>query len=69
MREDYFQQPLAQSESAIIRQNEDVGEPRKGRIIRDDPRESDLDAFFVDTEGQRVLDRAFHNVARAASRP
>src|SRR5260370_4366464 len=69
MRDDHFHQPLRQPATTMFRQDEHVGEPSERRIVRDDARESDLVVAFVDAERERVFDRTFDHVARAASRP
>src|SRR5262249_21396889 len=69
MRADDLHQPDGEAEAAVGGQDEDVGDVRERREIRDDPREADLRVGFVEPERKRVPDRRVHDLARDAARP
>src|SRR2546423_14911815 len=69
MSDDDFHQPLRQTAATMLRQNECVSYPGKGRVVRHDARETNLLMTLVDSKRQRVFNRALHHFARATFTP
>lgn len=64
-----FDQPFAQTTTAVRFNDEHVANPAEEGIIGDNPRETDLPFAFVDTKTERIIDRFSHHLDRAALRP
>src|SRR5256885_3500395 len=62
-------EPLAETPAAVPFEHEDVGQEGDDDVVRHHAREPDLPARVVEAEGERVLDRANHALARAARGP
>src|ERR1017187_3000896 len=69
MRQNRFDQAPAQSLTATRCDDEHVGQIAESRSIRHDARKPDLTFRLVQSEAQRMGDRALHNIARHGLRP
>ena len=49
--------------------DEDIGEIGEGRVVGDDPGETDLASVAIEAEGERVVDRPLQDVEGDARRP
>src|SRR5208282_2811691 len=58
MREHCGDEFFAETLSAFFLDDEDVGEPRERRKVRDDAREADLPAVQVNSKTKRIFHRA-----------
>jgi hypothetical protein len=62
MSQDRFDQPLPETGVALLRDDEDIGEIGKGRLIRDNAGEADLRALAINAENERMIQRASQRV-------
>ena len=66
---DGFDQPFAETVSAVLFMNEYIADICEDGIVADDARDANLFRAFVNAEDQRVGERAFGAFARTAFRP
>ena len=69
MSQDRLDQPLSETDVALLGDNEDIGEVGKGRLVGDEACKADLQSVAIETEGHRVRNRAAHCFARDVARP
>ena len=62
MSQDRFDQPLPETGVALLRDDEDIGEIGKGRLIRDNAGEADLRALAINAENERMIQRASQRI-------
>lgn len=69
MREHELDEALAELAAARVGDDEDVGEPRETRAVRDHARECELARSVEDREAERRFDRALDELAPDARNP
>src|SRR5271165_16669 len=69
MPHDLFHEPLPQAATAKRLEHEYISDVSVGRVVGDHARESHLLVLCVNSEAERVLDRAGYNVPRDSLRP
>src|SRR5271166_6285448 len=69
MPHDTFHEPLPQAATAKRLEHEYISDVSVGRVVGDHARESHLLVLCVNSEAERVLDRAGYNVPRDSLRP
>jgi hypothetical protein len=57
MSQDRLDQPLPEAGVALLRDDEDIGEVGKGRLIGDDAGKADLRALAINAKHERMSDR------------
>jgi hypothetical protein len=62
MSQDRFDQPLPEAGVALLRDDEDIGEVGKGRLIGDNAGEADLIALAINAEHERMIQRAMQRI-------
>ena len=62
MSQDRFDQPLPEAGVAFLRDDEDIGEVGKGRLIGDNAGEADLRALAINAENERMIQRASQRI-------
>ena len=62
MSQDRFDQPLPETGVALLRDDEDIGEVGKGRLIGDNAGEADLRALAINAENERMIQRASQRI-------
>ena len=66
---DGFDQPFAETVSAVLFMNEYIADICEDGIVADDTRDADLFRAFIYAEDQRIGERAFGALAWTAFRP
>jgi hypothetical protein len=69
MSQDRLDQPLSETDVALLGDNEDIGEVGKGRLVGDEARKANLRAVAIETERHRVSNRAMHCFERDVACP
>src|SRR5687768_5968467 len=69
MRDDRLRQPRREPLTAVLLEDEHIGEVRKGGAIGDQPSEANLRVTAKDAEWHRVLHRGPHRLEWDAWRP
>ena len=69
MSQDRLDQPLSETDVALLGDNEDIGEIGKSRLVGDEACKADLRAVAIETERHRVSNRATHCFNRDVARP
>ncbi len=69
MSQDRLDQPLPEAGVALLRDDEDIGEVGKGRLIGDDSGEADLRALAINAEHERMSKRTTQGIQRDIARP
>ena len=62
MSQDRFDQPVPEAGGAFLRDDEDIGEVGKGRLIGDDAGKADLRALSINAEHERMSDRTTQTI-------
>jgi hypothetical protein len=62
MSQDRLDQPLPETGVALLRDDEDIGEVGKGRLISDDAGKADLSALAINAEHERMSDRTTQSI-------
>jgi hypothetical protein len=62
MSQDRLDQPLSETDVALLGDNEDIGEVGKGRLIGDDAGKADLHARSINAEHERMSDRTTQSI-------
>ena len=62
MSQDRLDQPLPDAGVALLRDDEDIGEVGKGRLIGDDAGKADLRARSINAEHERMSDRTTQSI-------
>jgi hypothetical protein len=62
MSQDRFDQPLPEAGVAFLRDDEDIGEVGKGRLIGDNAGEADLHALAINAKHERMIQRAMQRI-------
>jgi hypothetical protein len=62
MSQDRLDQPLSEAGVAFLRDDEDIGEVGKGRLIGDDAGKADLRALAINAEHERMSDRTTQSI-------
>src|SRR6516162_4510443 len=69
MSQDRLDQPLSETDVALLGDNEDIGEIGKSRLVGDEACKADLRVVAIETERHRVSNRASHCFERDVARP
>jgi hypothetical protein len=69
MSQNCLDQPLPEACVALLRDDEDVGEVGKGRLIADDAGEPDLRPVAIKPERHRMSNCAMQSIKRDIARP
>src|SRR3982751_2810359 len=69
MEANALHEPVGETASATLLDDEDVGEVGVRGHVGDDAREPDLPTVLVQAEGDGAVDGASHDIARDAGRP
>jgi hypothetical protein len=69
MSQDRLDQPLPETDIALLRGNEDIGEVSKSRLVGDEACKTDLRGFAIEAKSHRVRNRATHCFERDVARP
>lgn len=62
MSQDRLDQPLPEAGVALLRDDEDIGEVGKGRLIGDDAGKADLRALAINPEHERMSQRTIQRI-------
>ena len=62
MSQDRFDQPLPEAGVALLRDDEDIGEVGKSRLIGDNAGEADLRALAINAKHERMIQRAMQRI-------
>jgi hypothetical protein len=62
MSQDRLDEPLPEAGVALLRDDEDIGEVGKGRLIGDDAGEADLRALAINAERERMSQRTLQRI-------